>query len=185
MVEGLADIIHRQTCPIIDRVLVLRQERLDGRVTIERSEESVAWRHILFHLIDFQRPHALTMHRVPYIGIEAYAPIVRCPVLLPRRDHVEDVGARAVGVAVSRHPHRRIIVVWCLGDIFCLHTRRGVIMIRWVTHIPHRTADYQDGGNHPYLPFHHNRSFVAQIYAFSFKRQNFRLILYGNNVIML
>ena len=148
MIEGCADISHRQAGTVIDSVLVLRQERLDGGVTVERGEEAVTWRHISRHLEDLERPHALTVHGVPHVGIVARAPVICLPILFPRRYHVED-GTRVVGIAVGGHPHRRIVVVRCLRNILNRYNRLDIVVIRLTKYITYDAAEGQDGGEHP------------------------------------
>ncbi len=90
------DVTHRQPRAIHDGVLVLRHPSLNGGVTVEWGIESVARRHIRCHLVNLQIAHAPAMLGVPHIGIMAYPAILRRPVFLPRRYHIEDAKLRNI-----------------------------------------------------------------------------------------
>ena len=87
-------------------------------MTVERREEPVAGRHIRRHLVDL-RAHVLAVCGVPNVGIVAFDHLTiyyLTTVFLPRRYDVEDVGPRAVGVAVGGHPHHRVVVLGYLRN---------------------------------------------------------------------
>ena len=140
VVEGCADVANRKSGTILDCDFVLSHPGLHGGVAIERREEAVARRHIRHHLVDLQIAHVLAMLVVPHVGIVAYPSILRRPVFLPRRYDVEDVGSRAIGVAISGHPHGRVLCVITLRRTRC---KRGC-------------TTKQDGGYHPLQNSAHN-----------------------------
>ena len=65
-VESRADIVHRQSGALIDGILAVRHERLDGRMAIEGCEEPVTGRHIGRHLLHFQVGHVGAVLGVPH-----------------------------------------------------------------------------------------------------------------------
>ena len=140
VIEGCADIGHSQAGALIDGILVLSEEGIDGGVAIKRRIEAIAGRHIGCHLIDLERAHVLAMKGIPHIGIMAGTPQAVLPIFLPRRDHVEDIGACAVGIAISGDPHGGVIIVGRLRDEYF----RRLIGIRLVRGTRHRTAN-EDG----------------------------------------
>ena len=150
-VESLADIAHRQAGTLIDGVLAVRHECLDGRVAIEGSEEAVARRHIGCHLLQFQVSHVGAMLWVPHIGIVADATVFCRPVVLPRRDHVEHIGSRAVRIAVGSHPHCRVRVIWSQGNVLLRNEvlLRRIIVVRRTICKRYRAAYDECDGKHP------------------------------------
>jgi len=149
-VEGRAHIFHRQAGALIDGILAVGHERLDGRMAIIRSIEPVARRHVGRHFLHLQVGHVGAVLGVPHVGVVAHL-AVRCrPVVLPRRDHIENVGSRAVCVTVRRNPHRRVAVVRSLWDILALDLlSRRIIIVRRTRCKRCRAADSEDGGEHP------------------------------------
>ena len=149
-VEGRAHVIHRQTGTLIDGVLAVGHERLDGRVAIERRIEAVAGRHIGRHLLHLQVSHVGAVLWVPHVGVVAYLTIRSRPVVLPRRNNVEHVGSRAVRVAVCRNPHRGVAIVRSLWDIPALYRLpRRIIVVRRTRCKRRRTADCEYEGYQP------------------------------------
>ena len=165
-VEGLAHIVHRQSGALIDGVLAVCHERLDGRVAIEGCEEPVAGRHIGRHLLHLQVGHVGAVLGVPHVGVVAYLAVCCRPVVLPRRNDVEHVGSRAVRVAVFHNPHRRVAIVrsqWHIQALYRL-PRRVIVVHR--TRCKRRCAEYgEDNGYQPKSCSFHTQILVIPKYT--------------------
>ena len=107
MVEGLADILHRQSGSMIDGIFILCFEGFNRCMTIERCIETVAWGHVGSYAI-YLYGHTLAMRGVPHVGVVTDRAICCHPIFFPRRDHIKHIGTCSLQVAVLRYPHGRV-----------------------------------------------------------------------------
>ena len=122
LIEGSADISHRQLGAKGDCIIVLRDESVNCGMSVVRRKEAVTWPHIGLHLV-YLPSHMLAMAGISDVGVVAQLAVLSHPIFFPGRYNVENISSTIGRILIGSYPHRGIPVVGFLRDIAYPNTR--------------------------------------------------------------
>lgn len=129
MVEGVSD-IHEGYIAVsaCNRVLVECRPAVEGDMAVERGVEIVAVGHIFGGCVHLYR-HVVEVLLPCYVGIMADEAVGGGPVIFPCRRDIEYVGTVAGGVILICHPHLRVGIIGCDGDVGLLFGQGDILLV--------------------------------------------------------